>query len=95
MLSRAQAQKLAEAELARLPSDCEVAVLEAETLTFELGWVFFYQSTEYLQTRNPCSRLAGNAPLIVNGQTGEISFAGTANPLQQYIAQYVARNGGI
>ena len=36
--------------------------------------------------------VAGNAPLIVNRNTGEVLPTGTARPVEQYIAEYEARH---
>jgi hypothetical protein len=52
------------------------------------GWVFFYQSKEYMETGNLSSMLAGNAPFIIDNKTGEIHILGTAHPADAYIKKY-------
>jgi hypothetical protein len=54
------------------------------------GWVFFYNSREYLETGNPRSCYAGNAPFIVDRIDGELRVTGTAEPLEVYLAAYEA-----
>lgn len=56
------------------------------------GWVFFYESKEYLNTGNLSSMLAGNAPFIIDNQAGEICTLGTAHPAEFYIQEYVRRS---
>ncbi len=52
------------------------------------GWVFFYQSEQFLETGNPSHQLAGNAPIIVNRISAEIRTTGTVYPVETYIAEY-------
>jgi hypothetical protein len=37
--------------------------------------------------------LAGNTPFIENRYTGELIETGTANPIEEYIAEYEAKCG--
>ena len=52
------------------------------------GWVFFYQSKNYLKTGNISWILAGNAPFIVCHETGAVHVLGTAYPADVYIKEY-------
>jgi hypothetical protein len=54
------------------------------------GWVFFYNSREYVETGNPRMRYAGNAPIIVDRIDGELRVTGTALPLDDYLREYEA-----
>ena len=71
----------------------ELAIIDDETIEKEYGWVFFYQTKEYLKTGNIIDALAGNAPYIVNKYTGELIETGTANPVEEYIAEYESESG--
>src|SRR5699024_11955638 len=42
------------------------------------GWIFFYQSAEFLDDGNPSAQLVGNAPIIVNRDTCELRVTGVA-----------------
>lgn len=92
MISKQQAQALVETEIRR-PDASSVAVEIVEHATIEKpwGWVFFYQSSEYLRTKDPSAALAGNTPIIVNKETGELRATGTAWPVEKYIHDYETR----
>ena len=65
----------------------QIEIVDDATMNIDYGWVFFYQSKEFLETRNFSSRLAGNAPIIVDSQ-GKCYVTGTAHPIQYYIDKY-------
>lgn len=73
----------------QLTSQLELALLLEDTIEFELGWVFFYQSKEYIQTGDFLDAIAGNAPIIVNKYDGSLHVTGTAHTVEWYIAKYV------
>ena len=52
------------------------------------GWVFFYQSKEYMETGALSSMLAGNAPFIVNRRDGAVHVLGTVHPVDVYLKEY-------
>jgi uncharacterized membrane protein YjfL (UPF0719 family) len=41
------------------------------------GWIFFYDTTEYIHSDNPSHALAGNGPILVsrNGRVAPLSSA--------------------
>jgi hypothetical protein len=41
------------------------------------GWVYFFNSEEYLRTGNTLSKLAGNGPIYIDKATGELVQLGT------------------
>jgi len=87
-MAKQGAQTLVEKHLLRLSgnlSEGKVVVLEKDTIGREWGWVFFYQNEEYLKTGDFRFQLAGNAPIMVNRNTGEIVETGTAHPVEIYI----------
>ncbi len=63
-------------------------ILDEETLERTFGWVFFYQSQEYLTTGDFRLMLGGNAPLIVDREDGSLHVTGTAEPVENYVARY-------
>jgi hypothetical protein len=65
-------------------------VTPEHTLDRPYGWVFFYQSREYLRTGDYADAFAGNSPIIVNRVTGECTETGTAYPIEQYLHEYEA-----
>lgn len=92
MLTREQARALVVAELARLsdgsrePTDW--VVVDEHTIGRDWGWVFFWNSKRYLETRDFLYQLGGNAPFIVNRRTSELCTTGTAHPIEHYVAEY-------
>lgn len=51
-------------ELAQAAGD-EFEILRHLTVEIELGWIFFYNTTEFVRTKNLTSSLAGNGPILV------------------------------
>jgi hypothetical protein len=48
-----------------------LAIEQSLTRTFNEGWLFFYNTLDFLNTENPSTRLVGNGPLFVK-TTGEL-----------------------
>ena len=92
-MNKHEAKILVESELERTkdkynPIDC--VVLEEETIEKSWGWVFFYQSKAYVETGDFREMLGGNAPIIVNRNTGKLTHTGTAYEIEHYIKEYEA-----
>ncbi|MGB5213118.1 MAG: YrhB domain-containing protein [Anderseniella sp.] len=69
-------------------TELEVEIVEEDTISNDIGWIFFYQSVEYLASKNLIYSLVGNAPILVNRITGECAALGTARPVEEYLAEY-------
>ena len=65
-----------------------VCILEDQTIERSFGWVFFFNSVKFLQTRYPLDRLLGNGPLLVDKSKGCIIQLGTAHAVEKYIEDY-------
>ena len=63
-------------------------ILEDKTIEQDFGWVFFYESKNYIETGDYADMLMGNAPIIVNKSSGDIHITGTAEPIEVYIDRY-------
>ena len=69
MLTYADAEKIA---LKHLDGIAEAApcgpltLLHEHTLTKPYGWVFFYQSRGFVETKDKRSRLSGNYPFLID-----------------------------
>lgn len=68
MLDKAEAEKLAEMKLDELALSTGIEMLLAreQTISLDRGWLFFYNSAEFLKTGDPSSALAGNGPILVS-----------------------------
>ena len=68
-----------------------VELIKSSTIAKPYGWVFFYQTTAYLQNSNDVSQaLAGNAPFIIDRESGQITVLGTALPTTDYLDRFEA-----
>jgi len=61
------AEALARAEVNRLGDGVgvEFGLMADRTLEVEAGWVFFFNTVEFIQTRNRSAALAGNGPIYI------------------------------
>lgn len=78
-------QRLREYEAA---GSSPLVLLEDRTLTRPFGWVFFYQSRAFVESGNVRDMVAGNTPIIVDRDTGELHLTGTSHPVSHYIREY-------
>lgn len=94
MINLAQAQSIAEEYIKSIENKekYKLLLLLEETIEFEFGWVFFYQSKEYIFTQNIMEALGGNAPIIVNKFDESIEVMGTGEPIQFYIDKYIKKH---
>ena len=93
MIDFSTALKMVEDELDRMskkmrPEDKPV-IVHALTMERDFGWVFFYESERYFVTNETIDRLAGNAPFLVDKQTGLLHSLGTGKPVEEYIQSYL------
>jgi Immunity protein 35 len=57
---------------------------------YPVGWVFFYHSRQPQEPGGALDAL-GNAPVLVDRDTGQVCLTGTARPTEQYVAEYAER----
>ena len=72
------------------PQGTEFVVIDESTIEKPWGWVFFYQNKKFISDGNIAQQIAGNAPFIINKQTGKLTKTGTAYDLKQYLQIYEA-----
>lgn len=66
----------------------EVQIIEDVTIEEDFGWVFFYNTKDFITTGDVYHALGGNAPMIVTRKEGDIYFTGTAYPAKHYIEEF-------
>jgi len=92
MLTLDQAHKLVADQVcvrpSWLPPEDEIVIVDTKTIERSWGWVFFYTSKRWLETQDISYALAGNAPLIVERETGHLLTTGTAYSIEHYIENY-------
>jgi hypothetical protein len=59
-----------------------------ETTEYDFGWVYFYNSREYMETGDHLRSFVGNAPLIFCREDGKLYETGTGHPLEHFIAEF-------
>ena len=84
------ARALARHQVATMAVDLglELCLQPEKTLTTDVGWVYFYDSREFVETGNPKTALIGNAPLLIDGVTGATHLLGTERPVETYLDDY-------
>jgi hypothetical protein len=87
MLTLEQAERIAQAEIS-WRAEGGARVLSGSTMELPYGWVFFWNSATFLETRDRRFMLLGNAPLIVNRADGTTRFTGTARATAHYLREY-------
>ncbi|MDB4946731.1 MAG: hypothetical protein JWP97_6265 [Labilithrix sp.] len=65
-----------------------LALVEEMTLEKPYGWVFFYNSRRYVETRDIFQSVAGNGPVVVLAATGEAVRLGSARRPEEEIAAF-------
>jgi Immunity protein 35 len=90
MLDFQQSKNLAQLKLDELQtlSKLELLLIDEATIGFDYGWVLFYQSKIFLETKNPDFMLGGNAPILVDKFDGTILITGTRKDIGEYIKIY-------
>ena len=67
MIDRQQAQELAQARVAGFERESGIGlvIIHQDTVEFEGGWIFYWDSKAYLQTQDFADAIGGNAPVVV------------------------------
>jgi hypothetical protein len=89
-MTKDQARQLVEKYVEGVAQDADVqfGIDDEQTMETSFGWVFFYNTVEYLATKDPLTMAVGNAPLIVDEESGRLQEMGTAHPIEHYIAEF-------
>jgi hypothetical protein len=67
--------------------DIPVDIIRKEE--FSNGWVFVYESRRYVETGDFNERLVGNGPIVIDKDSGEMTFLGTHASVSELLAEYV------
>jgi len=82
-MTRTEAHAIVKRELEQSfrGSPLEPVILDDATEEGDFGWVFYYESRQYLETKNRSHRLAGNEPFVVD-RRGRVHRLPTNEPPQ-------------
>jgi len=64
-----------------------IEIVDTKTIEKHYGWIFFYNSRRYLESRELVHALVGHGPVVVLADTGEIVELGSAFPAHEAIRQ--------
>lgn len=80
-LNSASATELARKRIEQLADAAgdQFEIVSELTREVEQGWLFFFNSSDFVRTRDPASALAGNGPLLVT-RRGEVHELPSAIP---------------
>ena len=70
---------------------CDFLICEDQTIEGELGWMFFYNTEDYIRYGRASDALIGNGPIIVfrDGRIQEVpSYISTENACRLIEAEY-------
>ncbi|MDR6158692.1 MULTISPECIES: hypothetical protein [Chryseobacterium] len=80
MLTDKEMLKIAEKFIRRkVDESIEPIILHEETIKKPYGNIYYYQSKEFLITRDFNKHLAGNAPFLVEKESGRVGWFGYCN----------------
>jgi len=66
----------------------KLGLIENTVIEFEYGWIFCYQSQEFIKTNNFNEMISGNAPLLVDKYDGIVFVTGTGKDINAYMSIY-------
>ena len=95
MIQIEEAKEIALKYINEINTNISLSIMEEETISFEYGWMFFYQSTKFIETGDEKHLVGGNAPLIVDKINQSIHVTGTRLSDSDYIEKYCRYRGNI
>ena len=90
MFDRQAAKAVAQASLDGVEAGPGLKYVIVDEWTVERPgcFVFCYQSGRFLSSGSFADQLVGNAPILVDKQSGLAHILGTAHPIEHYIEQF-------
>lgn len=70
------------------PEGDELILVDTATIEKPYGWIFFYTSKRWRETGDAAFVLAGNAPFLVERESGSVVLFGPGYPLEDAIKAY-------
>jgi Immunity protein 35 len=66
----------------------KVVILENNTIEKSYGWIFFYQTRKWVETRKTRDGLIGNGPILIDKNTAKIVQFGSSGSLDYWCELY-------
>lgn len=61
-----------------------IALVEGQTLFKEYGWVFFYNTVEYIESKDPQVALMSNTPILLT-KDGKMHYLNMSCPVDEAV----------
>ncbi|HCE8943742.1 TPA: hypothetical protein NHU91_002941 [Pseudomonas aeruginosa] len=90
MIDFEEALKVVVDYLSKSPAQLVVTYSEE----FSEGWLFCFDSKEYVETGDFSFQFVGNGPIFIDKDTGELYVFGTELPPKEYVEEYSLRKRG-
>lgn len=89
-MTEADARKIVRAFIDTLErySQGGLEIVDSATIEKPYGWIYFYNSRRFLETRDMIHGIAGNGPLVVLAASGEVVTLGTARRSEDAIREF-------
>ncbi len=89
MITKIEAIELVNNSLHKMgTTQVQFVIDDSKTLEKSFGWVFFYNSKKFLETRDPMHIIAGNGPVFINKYKGEMPFGVSFKPIDEQIMEF-------
>ncbi|QPJ63224.1 MAG: hypothetical protein G3M70_15620 [Candidatus Nitronauta litoralis] len=94
MIDKESAYRVANEYLSeRYESHMPVTILSEYTIEKNYGWLFFYNTKKYLETKIFRDGLAGNGPLLVEKSNGKVTALGSYTSPEEIIKDFERERG--
>lgn len=93
-MTRDEARAAAEQAIRKLDgTQFELMIVDKDTMERAYGWVFFYQTKLFVETGNFMYALGGNGPVVVEHESGRVTFLGTGPSVEAILGAFEAKHG--
>ena len=72
----------------KINPELDLIIFDEHTLETDIGWVFFWNSRQYIEQGDYRYALAGNGPFLVDRCDGSIHQFPTAYPTEENLERY-------
>lgn len=91
MITKQDAVRIAEEHANQSDSGPDALVVDDEwTIERDYGWLFMYNTPEFVRTRNRRDALVGNAPILVLRESGSVIQFPTSYTREKAVAEFEA-----
>jgi hypothetical protein len=89
--TKQRAVEIARRTISEFKPGTEMVLVEDETQEKEFGWVFFFTTKAYQETKDPRTLVPGNGPLVVFRADGSTEYLTTSVPPDVAVKEFERR----